>query len=460
MAITSGKTGLTEKVDIPTKTNPIDNEIVLSPKVEEHTILSNEVVATKRPWADDLDLDMYADTIIDIDGSRVPVEYFSAISKDDTVISANSELISSAHRENIRINNYPIFLTGEMGSNTDAKSQKTDTESNAIVTGVLPPQVSDYFVMSTGLNRDSVFWIKSSKPLSIYRTAAYEIVYEMKEVEKGRLYDDLVGKTTRNLNYISEKHSLGVKYLLTDDEVRLEHSRRVTADTLINDYTMEFYNRELKVYALKSTHGYHTDSIITNFLMKISIVPSDLFHYPEYHETASMNTIFDALLYGQKAMMANLMSKVYYYILNSPSDIGNVQPSLLSPITSMPFQKGNNRITLPEPNVAHNVIHDWGRSDLSEMKISDLFPDISEKKHKHFPSVLLNDTYIFSSSFYEGTPTNTLEELLLLVLNGQSISMDMVTLLISESYSLRKEERFFITPFLITLSRLKEYTNG
>lgn len=456
MGITIGGDSMVDKVDEPKKVNPINEEVVLTPELEEHKILSKEMVANKRPWCDTLTNDMYKDSIPEIDGSKVYVDFFSTIVTDTTIPSNNSNMVGATVREFIALKDYPIFLDGGVETDTNSKDQKTTTNSTAIICGVLPPQTSDYFVLNTGINRDSLFSILSVKPLSIYTGKAYQIEYRMEEAYRGPKYDNIKNKVTRKLSYIREHHQMGEKYLLTDDEVRVTLENKITSDSLWAAYKAEFYLHDLKVFGVYTEDGIHTDMPLQEFLTKIYVRPDDVFYYPEYGETAVLDTVYDALLYMDSSRLMNVMTDVYYYRLISPTDISQINPVLVSPITSMPFQKGSKIMNVRPPHVAVSVIHQSGGVELPEIHVRDIFDGCTVSNIKEFPNVLQNDNYLFSSAFYRGVGDNELEELLLTAINRNPIDRDRVLALVSKVQLLGKQERFFIMPFLLVLLRLKE----
>ncbi len=440
--------------EVPTETNPIENEIILAPEVKEHEVLSKEMVQNKRPWFDDLTNDMYKESITEINGSRIHVDYFNMMTADDSISSGTSKLISSVHREYLNIKDYPIFLDGELDTNTSAREQKTDTQSVAIISGVLPPQTGDYFAYSTGINRESVFKVTRVKPLSIYSDRAYEIGYQMEEAVKGELYVDLCNKTTRRLNYMRESHQMGTKYLLTDEEVLNELNDKMLGDTLFRQYVSEYYHQDLKVFAVKTSRGWHADMIIQNFLAKIEKCPSDMYTYPEYEQTETLQTVFDVIMYCDKGMMMNVMNKVYYYHLYGGTDIGHIHPVLASPITSMPFQKSSRMMDIRKPNVVESVIHQAGASVLSELTIDSIFDDAYLSEIREFPNVLQNETYLLSEHFYSGSSGNLMEELIVDAINRRPVDRLKLMKLVGSLPNLEHEERFFITPFIIALIKL------
>ena len=454
--VTGNDDDLIEKVDTPKHVNPINDEIVLSPKVEEHSVISTVLVENKRPWYDDLTDDMYTRSSTEVSGSRVYVEFISMITSPGSISSGDSSLISGAHREYVRIKNYPVYLDGGVSTSTDAKEQKTSTRSEAVIVGVLPPQTSDYFVLNTGYNRSSLMKIMSSVPLSIYKEMAYAIEYEMAEVECGDKYDEISSKVVRELTYIRENHQYGVKYLLTDKEIHEAMLSRMRESSLMRNYISEFYDTNLKVFALKTAAGFHTDMIIQKFLSQVTKVPSDLYTYPEYSETETLSTIFDALSMVDTSISWNMMDTVYYYHLYAPTDIAYLHPVLASPITSMPFQKASRMMNIREPNIVSSTVHSRGTCVLSEISISDIFNDVDPSGIPEFPNVLRNDTYLLSEKFYEGGYGNDLEELLSDVLDRRPVDRNRILKLVALLPMLESAERFFITPFVLLLLKVNE----
>lgn len=454
MGLVTGEEELVSNVEVPKKTNPINDEVVLATIDKGHYIASRETVANKRPWFDDLTQDMYASGITELEGSKIYAEFFSMLTASDSIASGTSSLISAVHREYLQIHEYPIFLDGELNTNTDAVEQKTDTSSTATIGGVLAPNTGDYFILNTGINRRSVFKIMSVKPLSIYTDRTYQIEYIMEEVQTSTLYADLISKVVKTLNYIRENHQLGIKYLLTDDEVRTTIEDKLLSDNLFKQYTAEFYNPDLKVYGVKTHNGFHTDMIIQDFLSKLVRTPDDMYTYTEYEETRIFDTIFDVLLYLDKHRLTNVMDSVYYYRLHAPTDIGNIMPVLLSPITSMPFQKSSRLMKANVPNVVKGVIHQFGHSEIPEIDIDTVFDEAYVSNTKGFPNVLQNETYLLSEKFYAGGYGNDLEELLMEAILHRPLLRSRVVELVSQLIHLEHEERFFITPFVLALLKV------
>ena len=435
--------------------NEIGDKINLTKTATPHKIVSSENVLNKRPWDLSLSKDMFTNASIALQGSRESVTYISMVKHDGMLPSGDSAAVANSHREYIEIKDYPIYLDGDgFTADTDAINKETETVSSMNIGGVLPPTEGDYFVMKTDYTRYSLFEILRVKPLSIQEGTAYAVEYQMAEVSLGELYEIVKAKITRRLSYVRKNHMLGVKYLLTDEEITQALESDIAEDNLLQEYLSEFYDEDLKVFAIPSILGFHTDMIIQGFLSQIAKCPDDMFTYPEYAETAKFKTIFDVMLSRMPIQMPNVLTKVYYYPLINPCNVVRVQPVLSSPVTTMPFQKSSRMMEAGIPTPVRELRGAYLGATQTEIGISDIFAAESSNLTTYFPDVLNNETYILSADFYSDTGGSLLELLLYKVINSHIISSADVMTLVSQRVNLTKEERFFIVPFIIYLVKV------
>lgn len=420
---------------------------------------------------------MYKDIVVDT--KEEPIESMTAylsgmpwtVTYYPQLLGAHSDLreidpgANAAFQQYNKIIDLELRVDSSLGTSYDTEGGVTTVTGSAIISN-FTPNIKDYFVAEAGLGEVGLFNITNVERLTFGRAAVWRIDYTLSSYARddNELYTNLEAKVVSTYYYSKERLVEGLSPVLREEDYNNALSLGEMYHGAITRFFRTFFNRSAMLMYVPDGRRIY-DNGLCKFLTKIM----DSFEAPEMTEVKYIPTDNDRYMNGGNIW--TLLIDRQYESISHIYQKATLAPRLYFSRNSwMPGAAYWNADWFIYPVVAKDELAIIGYNqpyfpmtpDFLQSAIRVEAPPYAEKNVyvlatgsvPLIKSVLIDDYYVLSESFYEkGTNLSALEILIRDYLKGNTIDLNMLSALVKASPDWPMLEQFYYTPLLILLMK-------
>lgn len=331
---------------------------------------------------------------------------------------------------------------------------------------IITPNVGDVFIADIGAGMNAILTITTVGVASIFPEAMTRIEYRVQQPLDSKSQAAIRSRVVETEYFSRENMRHGLKALLTNEDISIENRLTAARDRLLNLYLTDFYSDRFKTLEVPDqvlpTYDPHLvdyvkatfDAALNPRVRGITAfnMGSDVFN--------KQQTLFDALLMKDPALLFSCSRK---------AGISCIENYKTRPLLRSVYYSGVRSIVCLidvhyNVNNEHRVpvvTDDWAPSQPRQLDVRSLLPqtNLATQDHEHEPEwikpVLCDEYYVFSKNFYEESEgTSVLEQMVLDVMYRKPIDLGQLADLADRAHKFNNLERFYYTPFILTLIKL------
>lgn len=411
-------------------------------------------------------------------GQAWDVDYFSLVrGKDDDSRTFESAL-HPVYQQYHLIKGLELKVTTPLSSSQDDATKDFVMTGAANVYGVLIPKEGDVFLADVGDGREGLLSITSSKKLSHYNSAVYEVEYVVTRLGTAELREELEDKVVQTSVFHKEFLESGNDPMLSEGQTENINNLKEHYGRLIALYFHDFYSREYKSLLVPNQPVVTYDPFLVRYLKTI-LSSTD---HPVMRQLTEFNVQGDQAMYEftlwnclESMDIAMLPMAVHQAGIVDVDRFYNGRPTLNSI-----YYTGVKAVVYPDmaptdvdygycqraaPELVDLVrgaarfreLNRLCRTDLHLDPTLEIYEAIAPERAPAIKRVTVDDYYVLSKDFYLHTPTTKLSKLETLTkaaLNGEAIDVEMLDKLCEGAPKWDNVERFYYFPILFTLLRV------
>lgn len=411
-------------------------------------------------------------------GQAWDVDYFSLVRGQDDDSRTFESSLHPVYQQYKLIKGMELKVTSPLQSSQESSTKDFELSGSANVYGVIIPKVGDVFLADIGDGREGLVSIRSSKKLSHYNSAVYEVEYGVTRLGDTTLRAELEAKTVQTVVFHKDFLEGGADPMLSEDQTVSVNNLKEHYGRLIQLYFHDFYSRQYKSLLVPNQQVVTYDPFVVRFLKKI-LTTED---HPLMRHLTSFNVEGDQSMYEltlwncldvmddalltmavHKAGIADVdiffnarptLNSIYYtgvkaviYPKMSPTDVDNGYCYRDMPVMEK-LIRGKARF---------REFNRLCRTDLDLDPTLEIYEAVSPKRTAQIKRVTVDEYYVLSEAFYLHTPEvklSKLEKLTLDALKGNAIDVQMLDELCTGALKWDNVERFYYFPILFVLLRV------
>lgn len=402
-----------------------------------------------------------------VEGAPWSVDYYSQMvgeHNDLREIDPNQPLIYQSYQ---KINGLELRVQSPLSTSYNSETGITSSNGTALIYPFLAPNVNDYFITDAGDNKIGLFRIISVERKTFNRDSVFSVDYTLDGYidQKQDVIAALKEKTLREYFFDKERLVEGLQPLLRSEEYTQLRNLKSIFRGMIDHYFTSFFNPRYSTLVIPGQDIAIYDARLVGYLLRIVEVtdhpliqrirqiPTDNDPYLKQDTIwdIMVRRDYEGLKFCNKKMM--IVSKSVF--LKNPALHGIVYSNieyLIYPET--PDTTAMVR-DLPFPKLSSNkvVFEVEGSLGTPAALITENYAS-EGRNYLSAPTVLQDDFYIFTQSFYDGAPTQTLIEILTKdYLNRKTLDLEKLSFLCSRYRYWGRLEQFYYGPILMTLIR-------
>lgn len=401
-----------------------------------------------------------------IEGAAWTVTYYSQlIDKDNDILTQDIEL-SGIYQQYSEINAMDLRVVTALSTSQDQATNRMNVTGAANVYPFIIPNVGDMFAADVGDGREGVFRVTSSEKKSLLKEAVYYIEYNLlyySDIDTARR-QDLVSKSINSYYYIKDFLLHGVNPLLINEEYNAFEKLSVVYNEIIQNYFKWFFSNEYKTLIVPGQativyDSYLVDAIISILdtkdapqlmhIRKLNVDDDDYLKQPNLWD-ALINKDLSLLDLSNKTM-GLVSSKTFNAnpMLNGVRFSGVnyvVYPKRPEKLLNSGAQKESKTLSIEKINKVTS------RSVMLSTLVGDRELDLASNFVVNIKSVLIDDRYVLSDSFYyTGKDMSLLEILTMDYLNNKAIKSTDVLKLVKNYRNFGVLEQYYYLPIILII---------
>lgn len=401
-----------------------------------------------------------------VEGSQWTVTYYSQVLGKSNDLKDLDQQITPIQQQYTKINELELKVDNPLSQTQDTESTKFTVVGSALMYPVIVPNNCDLIVASAGSGRMGVYKVTNVERKSINRESVYFIEYELfffvdKEVDR---YSDLENKVIRSFFFSKDRLVQGLSSTITNEEHYVTKELEAKYVKLIKEYFRRFYSKTDSTLVIPGQNSRIYDHFLTKYILSIV----DTFSANEVKNTrllavdeligfeqdqfwsAMKNRDYDAIKYCNKEMgVVSIMVFANNPRANSPK---------YSNLDYLIYPTSLDTSTETTPSVNSLVVaFDTGLVEATNRggTLADLVSGQFVTDARAYPiikTVMCDEYYVLSKDFYNGnTNLSLLEELVVCYLKRESIDINKLNTLVTNSGDWGQLEVYYYYPILITL---------
>lgn len=368
---------------------------------------------------------------------------------------------------------YEMLVQSALSPSYRDKEHLTEVTGSALMYSFMVPNENDYFIAESNLARLGLFRITNVNRKTHEKESVYIIEYALEDqiTPDHDLFVDIYKKVV-NTYFFSKQRLIENK-----NPVLLETTYKVMQDLqweLRNIYAMyfrDFFNVQTHSLQLPGQEGRHVDPLVINFITQIVSV----YEAPMIERMRFLSLDNDPV-YNTPTIWSLLLSRRYSELNYLAKDMRKYNPKTLYSAyygRSGHFANADFILKMKDSDKTVGSFSYQRTKDFVEEPIVDfeLKPttDVNGNTVNYEEMVYTNlpeplplfkpvqmNPYIFSESFYQGSPTTVLEVLVKDYLTKSPIEPHMLAQVVMSYPKLARMEQFYYGPILMVLIKENE----
>lgn len=406
-----------------------------------------------------------------IEGASWTVTYYSQVLDKDNDIRSQDVEISGVYQQYHEINGMELKVTNPLTSSQDSATNRMTVNGSGNVYPFIIPNVGDMFAADVGDGREGIFKITSSEKKSLLKESIYAIEYTLlyySDQDQVRR-KDLVDKSINSYFYVKDFLLHGQNPLLISEDYHAYEELDNLYFEITKNYFNWFFSNEYKTLIVPGQSFIVYDHFLTEAIIailntrdapqlmnirKLNVDDDDYLKQPQIWKAIANRDLSLLDLSNKKMGLVSVKSFTKDPMLNGIRFSGVnfvVYPSRPELLLNSGMQKQSKTLALEK------ITKVTSRS----VSLSKLMPDKEYNILANFTvnikPVLIDDTYVFSDSFYSngsdptGKDKSLLEILTLDFLSDKAINPVVLMSLIKNYKNWGQLERFYYLPICLAL---------
>ena len=393
--------------------------------------------------------------ITHIEGSQWDVNYYRQL------LGEGQEPTGLSLEQNVVAQQYELIIGLEIKVDEPLSSEQVEATGEFVVTGsatlypTIVPNVGDMLVADIGDGRMGIFQIEGLTRLSIMKQACYRVRYELKGYYNDEIRTNISDKVVKTVYFKKEFLLDGENPFLVESEVQAVEDLNDAYRNLITIYFQEFFSEEYKTFLVPNTDYTVYDMHLTKLLSRIlsNEETSGLPHFTTMTCAGDINTRVTTIWDSMLKIDASLL-----YLVSAKDRLVAAKEFSLQPFFESVAMTGIDKVVYPKFELTHHEkVQGKSVTDLVDTGAAeDVLAAYGTPDANKIYAPNLDTFYVFSKQFYENnTATMSLLELTTMqYLNGESISVETLRILINDVSEWTPLARFYYIPVLIMLAKV------
>lgn len=363
-----------------------------------------------------------------VSGSSWTVNYYGQILGQDQVGSTQDEGQSEVYQQYKEIKNLEFKVQSPLSQDQDPETNKFTVNGTSNIYPSIKPNPGDMFVADVGDGRSAIFTVTSTRRLTIYREAGYEIEYKLVDYSTEDKMNDILSKVIESVYFNKEALRQGSGAFETKEEVIERESVRELLERLTGAYTRRFWDGEFNTLVYSTSEDKRIyDHFLLRFITKLDIpwqkVPTMLnVNGIEFFDSP---TIWDTLLEGSR------------WFVDQIEYMEEIPPKRLSQSPAM-------------GGIAWSTLELVRRPVVGKLPVE---PVPAEPVDINYHPSTLDEHYCLSSWYYneQTDGMSKLERYLMMWFEGKALDTTEIIDLAKEAHEWDDLSQFYQTPIIMAL---------
>lgn len=411
-------------------------------------------------------------------GQAWDVDYFSRIRGKDDDSRPFESALHPVYQQYHQIKGLELKVTSPLSSSQDGDTKDFSITGTANVYGVVVPTEGEVFLADIGDGREGLLTVTSTRKLSHYNSAVYEIEYIVTRLSSAELRAELEAKTQQTSVFHKDFLESGNDPMLSEDQTESINNLKEHYGRLITLYFHDFYSRDLKTLLIPNQPMTTYDPFLIRYIK--TILTTD--DHPMMRHLTEFNVQGDQAMYEftfwncLESMDHAMLSMSIHHAgivgvgcffngrptLNSIYYTGvraviypDMSPTYVDSGYCPPLDPSLNKLV--RGHARFRELNRLCRTDLVMDPTLEIYQAVSPDRAPQIKQVTVDDFYVLSEDFYLHTPEtklSKLETLTMAALKGQAIDIKMLDDLCKDAPRWDNVERFYYFPILFTLLRV------
>ena len=399
------------------------------------------------------------------EGPTLRGSYYKLVLDKDNDLAGHMLGRDPVLQQYIKITNLESKLISDVNFSQEEETRLFDGSITVLLfpCGIIP-NVGDMYVIDSAADVPIIYQVtKPAEAKSIYKQTCYELSMTPIDFSNGKRIEDLDLKVVESRVFVREFLQYGnnpvVNHGVFESMVELADMRKMA----IKDYFARYYSRRLRTFILPDQTYQVYDPYLVNFILE-SIESTDMLDINQviqyntgYAGELEHKSILQCLINPEQTPLSFIFTKagrVNRRFLGNTLVLGSIIMSTIEEV-------------IYPVNPIYNV--DASQSmRLTSLVIDTPIAVLGDKKPKYIEGfqsrssidlteppavnpICTDFEYIFSQSFYDGTPTSLMEEVTLEYLKQLESKPNTLIALLNHSRTWNNLERFYYVPILALL---------
>lgn len=435
-------------------------------KQEQEIVPDVKMQLAERPDAKsiivDTDYTPVSHLLTHVEGAKWTVDYFSQILNIDSAVAGHNPTKSNLYQQYECIHGYVLKVSVALGTSQDDETKVMRVQGTATCYPPLVPNVGDMFLADIGDGKTGIFRVENSEKKSFLKDAVYEITYHLVNYAQGYELNDLMNKVIRHLYFWQDFLDYGQDPMLTEEDYHfvrdINREYRFIASRYIERYLSDRYKCFLLPHQDLTTYDYFMNKAISQWLSdrdNIKMRYLNLYNVSDEPSFQSFS-IFDVINAREVVALNDCFKEVFKVSTSVFHKLPRIQSLRYSGLKeailprNIEYTVDDDYLCNGEGKILHNHLVSFKSGNFKHRESNPItYLDNIPMIHP----INLNQSYIFSSSFYNNDDEGLshLEILLLSYLEKRALNIRTLSQLIKDWHNWDVMEQFYYTPFVLVL---------
>ena len=358
--------------------------------------------------------------LINIEGSRWIVDYYSQVLNDDNAVGGLVPGKLATYQQARLIKELELKVTSPLSASQETTDKAMIVNGAANMYPCIVPNVGDNFVADIGDGRQGIFQITHSERKTIFKDTAYAVEYQLIDYADSGRYEDMDSKVVQTLHFVRDFMAYGQDPLIEEDEYEQVRSLKREYATIVNAWLRQFSSNEYRCILMPKQELSSYDHFVAKAAQCFfTAADNELMRYNRVLNCSEdprmqVKTLWDSLTdrttdyFGDMATKVAL-TKAQLFARNPVFDgirfsgINSVVYPIDGALTvDQDYRDREKPIATfikPEDGYVGNLFKDLNLSGFEAYKPYES-PDITAKSLPDIVYCLNDDYYVFSKEFY------------------------------------------------------------
>tara|TARA_B100001057_G_scaffold463613_1_gene517923 strand:+ start:141150 stop:142397 length:1248 start_codon:yes stop_codon:yes gene_type:complete len=207
-----------------------------------------------------------------VSGSSWTVNYYSQILGKDQVGVTQQVDQNGVYQQYKEIKNFELKVQSSLSQDQDPETKVFEVVGTSNLYPSIIANTGDMFIADVGDGRSAIFTVTSTRRLTIYREAGFEINYKLVNYTTAERMTDLIGKVVESVFFNKEGLRKGANAFETASELVERQSVAELIERLTGSYTRRFWCDEFNTIVFRNENDDRIyDPFLVDFMKKLDV---------------------------------------------------------------------------------------------------------------------------------------------------------------------------------------------